>query len=129
MEVGAAGPLGTPVFKGRNRGAENAITRLPVEAGSPVSESQRKASNARRKNCSICGNGDQISWQLHRTQRPLQEAWDTWLLLLKDLKIKWRFLPLILLLAVGSVEGRRHVWTACTCVFRVFLIQMLQKAG
>ena len=75
MEVGVAGPLGAPAFKGRNQGAENAITHLPVEAGSLVLESQQKAGNARGRNSSICGNGDQISWQLHRIECPLQEAW------------------------------------------------------
>lgn len=49
MEVGIAGPLGAPVFKGRKPGVGNAITHLPVGAGNPVLEKPRKADSAERK--------------------------------------------------------------------------------
>ncbi|KAK2117793.1 hypothetical protein P7K49_004680 [Saguinus oedipus] len=45
MEVGVAGPLGAPVFKGRRQEAENAITHLPVTGGDPALEKQQKARN------------------------------------------------------------------------------------
>ena len=72
MEGGAAGPLGAPVFKGRKQGAENAITHLPVRVGNPALEKRQKPDNAKTRSWSICGNRDQTSWQLCKTQCPLQ---------------------------------------------------------
>lgn len=40
MEVGIVGPLGAPVFKGREQGAGNAIIPLPEMMESPVLEKQ-----------------------------------------------------------------------------------------
>lgn len=84
MEGGVAGPLGAPVPKGRKQGAENAITHPPVGVGNPVLEKRQKAGNAKMKIWSIFGNGDQIFWQLDKTQCPLQSAWNRQLLQLKD---------------------------------------------
>lgn len=49
MEIGAAGPLGAPVFRGRKQGAENAITHLPVGVGNPVLEKHQKAGNVKTR--------------------------------------------------------------------------------
>ena len=72
MEGGTAGPLGVPVFKGRKQEADNAITHLPVAVGNPALEKPQKPGNAKTRSWSICGNGVQTSWQLHKTQCPLQ---------------------------------------------------------
>lgn len=49
MEVGTAGPLGAPVLKEGEQGAENAITRVPEEVGSPVLEKCQRAGSVERK--------------------------------------------------------------------------------
>lgn len=57
MEAGAVGPLGAPVFKGRNQGAENAIIPLPERVESPVLEKRLKAGSAKTRTWRTCGNG------------------------------------------------------------------------
>lgn len=72
MEVGVAGPHGAPVFKGRKLDSESAITLLPVGVGNPVLEKPQKAGNVKMRSWSICGNGEQPFWQIHRTGCLLQ---------------------------------------------------------
>lgn len=56
MEVGAAGPRGAPVSKGRKLGLGCAITLLPVQVGKPVLEKPQKADSVKMRSYSICGN-------------------------------------------------------------------------
>lgn len=49
MEVGAVGPLGAPVFKGRDQGAENVIIPLPERVERPVLEKRPKAGSVKTR--------------------------------------------------------------------------------
>lgn len=66
MEVGIVGPLGAPVFKGREQGAGNAIIPLPEMMESPVLEKQLRVSNVKTRTWRNCGNGNWTFWQLLR---------------------------------------------------------------
>lgn len=127
MEVGVAGPLGAPVFKGRKQGAENAITHLPVGVGEPALEKQQKAHNVKTRSWSTWGNGDPTPWQLHRTQCPLQLAWNTWLLLSRDREIKklngYFYQGLLCPSALGWAEG------ACSVCFRFSWNKCYKRLG
>ncbi|EDL03388.1 mCG114322 [Mus musculus] len=66
MEVGIVGPLGAPVFKGREQGAGNAIIPLPEMMESPVLEKQLRVSSVKTRTWRNCGNGNWTFWQLLR---------------------------------------------------------------